>query len=135
MAAMGAWGSTTFENEDAADWLSGFESDGAPAVDSALNAVLELDANDYVQTTEAACALAAAEMVAAAKDGDVSRLPEEYHDAFRDHKDDLDAFGKPAQRALSRILRNSELKDLYEERGELEAWQDDVRELIERLKL
>lgn len=132
---MGAWGSKTFDNEDASDWLSGFESDGAPAVETALNAVLELDANDYVQATEAACALAAAEVVAAAKDGDVSRLPEEYHDAYRDHKDDIDAFGKPAQRALLRILRNSELKDLYEDQGELEGWQDDVRELIERLKL
>ena len=52
---MGAEGSKTFEIDDASDWLSGFESDGAPAVQTALNAVLELDANDYVQATEAAC--------------------------------------------------------------------------------
>ena len=132
---MGAWGSKTFENDDASDWLSGFESDGGPAVETALNAVLELDANDYVQSTEAACALAAAEVVAAAKDGDVSRLPEEYHDALREHRDELLDFGKPAQRALNRILRNSELKDLWEEQGDLETFQDEVREVIERLKL
>lgn len=132
---MGAEGSKTFENDDASDWLSGFESDGAPAVQTALNAVLELDANDYVQATEAACAIAAAEVVAAAKDGDVSRLPEEYHDAIREHGEEIEEFGKPAQRALNRVLRNSELKDLWEEQGELESWQDDLREIIERLKL
>lgn len=132
---MGAEGSKTFENDDASDWLSGFESDGAPSVQAALNAVLELDANDYVQATEAACAIAAAEVVAAAKDGDVSRLPEEYRDAIREHGEEIEEFGKPAQRALNRVLRNSELKDLWEEQGELEAWQDDLREIIERLKL
>lgn len=132
---MGAWGSKTFENDDASDWLGGFESDGAPAVEAALNAVLELDANDYVQAAEAACALAAAEVVAAAKDGDVSRLPEEYHDAFREHREDISEYGKQAQRALSRVLRNSEIKDQWEEQGELETFQDEVREVIERLKL
>ena len=101
---MGAEGSKTFEIDDASDWLSGFESDGAPAVQTALNAVLELDANDYVQATEAACAIAAAEVVAAAKDGDVSRLPEEYHDAIREHGEEIEEFGKPAQRALNRIF-------------------------------
>ena len=133
---MGAWGSKTFENDDASDWLGAFESEGAPAIESALKAVLELDANDYIQATEAACALAACEVVAAAKDGEVARLPEEAHSALLEHKDDVNdgEFGKRAVRALQRIKRNSELKDLWEEAGDAEAWSDEMLELIERVK-
>lgn len=133
---MGGWGSSTFEDEDASDWLGSFESDGAAAVESALKAVLELDANDYVQMTEAACAVGAAEVVAACRDGEVARLPEEFHDALRDHRDavnDAD-LGKSAGRALARVLRNSELKDHHDGEGDLEAWTDEMRELAERLK-
>lgn len=133
---MGAWGSKVFENDDAGDWLDGFESDGPAAVETALNAVLEMDANEYVQATEAATALAAAEVVAAAKDGDVKRLPEEAHSALLEHRDAVNDgdYGKRAQRAVQRIRRNSELKDLWDESGDAEAWSDELLELLERLK-
>ena len=65
---MCAWGSKVFENDDASDWLGAFESDGPPAIEAALQAVLELDANDYVQATEAAAALAAADALALLQD-------------------------------------------------------------------
>lgn len=133
---MGAWGSKVFENDDASDWLDAFESEGPGAIETALDAVLELDANDYVQATEAAAALAAAEVVAAAKDGDVKRLPEEAHGALVEHRDAVNdgEFGKKAQRAVQRVRRNSELKDLWDESGDAEAWSDEILELLERLK-
>lgn len=133
---MAAWGSKIFEDDNATDWLDAFESDGPVAVEAALDAVLELDANDYVQATEAAAALAAAEVVAAAKDGDVKRLPEEAHDALLEHRDAINEgdFGKRAQRAVQRVRRNSELKDQWDESGEAEVWSDELLELLERLK-
>ena len=133
---MASWGSSTFEDEDASDWLGSFESDGPAAVDTALKAVLELDANEYVQMTEASCAVAAAEVVAAARDGEVARLPEEFHDALVDHRDAVNegSLAKLAHRALARVMRNSELKDHHDEEGNLEGWSDEMRELMERLK-
>lgn len=133
---MGAWGSKVFENDEASDWLDAFESDGSAAVETALAAVLDLDANDYVQATEAAAALAAAEVVAAAKDGDVKRLPEEAHGALLEHREALNEadFGKRAQRAVQRVRRHSELKDEWDESGDAEVWSDELLELLERLK-
>lgn len=57
---MGAWGPGVFDNDVAEDWLSELESDGATAIDRALNEVV-------LQDGDTCCvALAAAEVIAAA---------------------------------------------------------------------
>ncbi len=128
--------SVTFELDDAVEWLEAFESDGAASVQSALDTLLEMDAADYIEGTDAAHGLAAAEMVAAARDDDTSRLPASIHAAFKEHKGEIEDadLAASARKIVARILKNSELKDEAEAGDDAEEWADDIRELVERLK-
>ena len=133
---MGASGYGTFDNDDAMEWLDGFGSDGASSAHVALEAVTGLDPLDYLETTEAAQALAAAEIVAAARDGDTSRLPKDAAARLKDNAAKINAakLVGPARRAVMRVLKSSELKEQWEESPDAEDWEMDVRELLERLK-
>ncbi len=128
--------SVTFELDDAVEWLEAFESDGTGSIQSALDTLLEMDATDYIEGTDAAHGLAAAEMVAAARDDDTSRLPKSVLAAFKEHKGEIDDadLASSARKVVARILKNSELKDEAESSDDAEAWTDDIRELLERLK-
>ena len=125
-----------FDNDDATEWLESFETDGARAIDEALTAVAELEAGAFVDGPEAAYALAAAELVAAARDGDVSRLPETLAQSLEEHREEVNdgAFAKTALKAVVRVLRRSELKDRWDEDEDSEALIEEVRELQERLR-
>lgn len=128
--------SVTFDLDDAVEWLEAFESDGLASVQTALDTLLEMDATDYIEGTDAAHALAAAEMVAAARDDDTSRLPKNVITAFKEHKGEIEDadLASGARKCVARILKNSELKDEAESGDDAEAWTDDIRELLERLK-
>lgn len=127
---------TAFQYDDVADWLVGFETDGVTAIDAALTAVTELEAEDYIEASDAAFALVAAELVAAARDGDLSRLPKSIHGALESHEDSINAakLTAAARKSVQRVLRNSELKDAADEEGESEEWAEDLGELVERLR-
>ena len=133
---MGTWGVGTFENDDATDWLEGFGSDGAASLQTALDAVNGLDARDYLEAADAANALAAAEIVAAARDGDMERIPDEAVHRVRDNAKAIGAAKliSVAHRAVVRVLKDSELKEQWEDSPDAEDWDDNVRELLERLK-
>lgn len=128
--------STTFDHEDVADWLAGFETDGATAIETALTLVTELEKEDFLDATDAACALAAAELVAAARDEDMSRLPKSIHAAVETHEDAINAakLTSAARKAVQRILKNSELQEQMDDSADGEDWADDVGELLERLR-
>lgn len=128
--------SATFDLDEVSDWLAGFETDGVLAIEAALNAVNELDKDDYIEANDAAFALAAAELVAASRDGDTSRLPKSILAAVETHEDAVNAakLAAASRRALQRVLRNSELKDTADEDGEAEEWAEDLGELMERLR-
>ena len=128
--------SVTFEIDDAVEWLEAFESDGAASIQATLDTLLEMDATDYIEATDAAHGLAAAEMVAAARNDDTSRLPKSIQTAFKEHKGEIDDANQAsaARKVVSRILKNSELKDESEAGDDAEEWADDIRELLERLK-
>jgi Domain of unknown function (DUF4259) len=125
-----------FEHDDAIEWLDAFESDGVASVQSALATLMEMEAGDYIPGLDAAYALAAAEMVAAARDEDTSRLPKQAIPAFKEDRGDIEDadLAASARKAVARILKNSELKDDAEAGDDAEAWTDHVRELLERLK-
>ena len=126
----------TFDNDEAMDWLGGFETDGVSAVEAALTAVNDMDKDEYIEATEAAYALAAAEIVAAARDEDTSRLPKSIRAALEEHEDAINAakLTAPARKAVQRVLKNSELKDQADENAEAEEWAEDIGELLERLR-
>ena len=133
---MGAQGTGTFDDDDANDWLDSFESDGPAAIESALNTVTELGKEDYLEAPEASHALAAAELVAAALTGEDDRLPESFRPRFAKHVDAINDADLAAQarKAVARVLRNSELKELWDDAGD-EEWEEGVRDLVERLKV
>jgi hypothetical protein len=58
---VGAWGTGIYDNDDAADWSAEVAARGLAAVEDAIEAVLDAD---YVEASDGACALAAADVVA-----------------------------------------------------------------------
>lgn len=133
---MSSSGVGSFDNDEATDWLDGFATDGPGAIRSALDAVLESDPGSYLEATEASQALAAAEIVAAAVDGDTSRLPEEATAPLEEHRKAVVAgkFSRDALRAVQRVLKRSELKELAEESDGVEEWEESLDQLAERLR-
>lgn len=131
---MGTWGDKPFENDSAMDWTVEVEDLGVRAIHVALKTAAQTAPNDYLDSDEAFFAVAAAELVAAARDGDTSRLPAEMKDwlaraaaEFTDHDPLL------ALRALERVMAaNSELPTLWSEVGRSE-WHVYTEKLIARL--
>lgn len=133
---MGAWGSNSFENDYAADWVYEFEASGVAAIMSALDRVSNLASDEYLEAPEASIAIAAAEIVAAAGDEDLSRLSESAREALAKHKSafaGLSLSGK-AKSAVERVLAQSELRELWEEGEGGEMWLDAIAKLRERLQ-
>ena len=126
----------TFEHDEVTDWLAGFETDGVAALEAALGAINDMDKDDFIEASDASFALAAAELVAAARDEDLARIPKPIHAALEGHEDAINAakLTAAARKAVTRVMRNSELKDQAEEDGEGEEWAESVSELLERLR-
>ena len=133
---MGARGTGSFDNDDAMDWIGGFGADGANIIEEALEAINDLDPGDYIEADAAAHAIAAAELVAAARDGDVSHLPDDAAASLRENAAKINAAKLLAasRKAVSRVLKSSELKELWDDSADGEEWEEGVRELLERLK-
>jgi hypothetical protein len=135
---MGAWGPGSFENDDALDFVVRLEHEGKAAIQAALEDVTRLGAEDYLEAPEASSAIAASELVAAARDGDVSRLSHAAQDWLAGQGGGLatPALLALADRAVERVLPQSELRDLWEEGGadaRSQAWSSGVQQLIARL--
>ncbi len=127
---MGAWGLGSFENDTALDWVFGFEnSKDFSLIEEALDVVpgLELDADQGSQ------AIAAAEIVAAliGRGRANDDLPEEVA-AWLPTVQSLDAqsLRGMAVQALDAVLsQDSELRELWAETEDFEAWKGDVEAL------
>ncbi len=127
---MGTWGPGQFENDDALDFLA--ELEGPDALESAFAALPSPEGGE-VEATEAARAMAAAEVVAA-------MMGRPGPDCPQDLRARLEAFGAPrkelvemAREAVSRVLFDSELLDLWAESDAREDWNRSVTDLIDRL--
>ena len=133
---MGAWGHGSFDNDDAMDWLQEFEDEGPGAVEVAFEAITSLSDGDYLEAPEASAALAAAELVAAARDGDSSSLPDTVAQALAKHQAALadDDLLDSARKAVARVFKSSELKELWQDSSDSQAWQDGLRNLLSRLR-
>ncbi|HET6764055.1 MAG TPA: DUF4259 domain-containing protein [Longimicrobiaceae bacterium] len=130
---MGAWGAGAFDNDDALDWLDDLlDGDGAELLRDALSAAAEADG--YLEAPDAASALAAAEVVAALAGRPSSALPDEAAGWVRAQS----GGAKPwmldfARRALERVARDSELRELWLESGDAGEWEATLVDLRERL--
>ena len=135
---MGTWAIDSFGNDDAADWLCDLTEQGD--LGFVLETIARVLATDgYLEAPEAARALAAIEVVAAA----MGRPTESAHG-----EGDLMAWitkVKPvvdplliskATQAIDRILApESELRELWEEVEEFGDWQKEVEGLRSRLHI
>ena len=124
---MGAWGIKSFDNDTAADWVYDFEDGGAEFITSSLDAALD-DGPAELDAPTCCEALAAAEIVAASKTGDTSRLSEGAADALLQHSDGIATAEHiaRAKNAVARIKEKSELRELWEEVDEFEDWLKDL---------
>jgi Domain of unknown function (DUF4259) len=132
---MGGWGTGSFENDDAQNWLGKLNTvaDLTPLLARAA------ENTDYLEAPEASIAVAAAEVVAAVKGAPAEKLPKE----ISDWKDKIAAqpssvaavaaLAPLAVQAVDRVRTNSELKDLWLEADGLNDWSAALRDLAARL--
>jgi hypothetical protein len=129
---VGAWGVGPFDNDDAADWVYELqESEGTAAIVAALRAV---GPDGYLEAPECSIALAAAEVVAALRGQPLAMLPPEVAGWVRENPSTVteEVLGL-ALMAIHRIETASELKELWDESSESEAWSATLMDLKRRL--
>lgn len=135
MAKAGAWGSASFDNDDALDWVAQcVKSKGAALVASTLGAAL---ADGYLEAPECSAAVAAAEVVAAAKGRASASLPKELASwLVQQPRSEFVKLAPTASKAMSRVLDGpkSELRELWKEGKDFPAWKGHMQDLLARLK-
>ena len=129
---MGAWGTGSFENDDARDWVA----DLGTVTPDALTKIFVRAADDpaYLEAPDASKTVAAAEVVAALNGSPAAGAPAAILDWTQKHQQanspELKAL---AVRALDRVRRNSEVKDLWMEADGLNDWIAALKDLQARL--
>lgn len=132
---MGAWGTGSFENDAALDWLYDFGENDFRLIDRTLAGVAGMIEADELDADEACEVLAAAECVAAAAGHPATALPEEIQE-WLDENSPIQVkpeFVTMAQQAVTRVLAKSELRELWLESDEFVAWDTAVTNLQTRL--
>lgn len=134
-AGAGAWGEGSFDNDDALDWVNDcVRSKRATVVLIALKAATS---REYVEAPTASAAIAAAEVVAAAKSRPSVKFPAEIQAWLNGQsKEEIAAFAPVAIQALDRILspKGSELHNLWKDSKSFSVWESQVRGLIGRVR-
>ncbi len=132
---MGVWGVDSFENDDSADWIGEFITQPRiSVVIDTLTLAAEAGMDDYLELSEDAAVLAAAEIVAALNHQPSSDLPEEIVDWVA-NQNEIDAdLIELALQAISRVKTDSELQDLWQNSTSLDEWLAAVNNLEKRLK-
>lgn len=129
---MGAWGTGSFENDDAADWLGNLGTLTPGGLTQVL--VQAADHPGYLEAPAAGVAVAAAEVVAALSGSPAGALPPTIGEwTSKNQRASSPELKALAIRALGRVRTNSELKDLWLEADGLNDWTAAVRDLQGRL--
>lgn len=133
---MGTWGTGTFENDGASDWVYDLEETKAPV--QFLSDTLKAGLNDeYLESGDAENALAAAEVVAALLGHPAANLPQSVTSWLASHER-LELSSDLREQAVAAVDRAHrppcELLELWEESGEMENWLAGVTDLEGRLK-
>lgn len=132
---MGAWGDKPFENDAALDFLVELEEGGVDALRAALETAADTDPDDYLDVDEGSAAIAAAELVAAARDSNRASLPKDARAWVQANAKELGEEDQAlAVRAVRRVLEGgSELASLWGEGSARSPWHQGVRALLRRL--
>jgi Domain of unknown function (DUF4259) len=134
---MGAWAADTFGNDNACDWAFDLEkSKDLSLVENTLDAVLS-QGEEYIDASNASEALAAIEAIARLQGnwGERNAYSEPVDKWVEKTKFQPSArLAQKAHRVIERIVaEDSELKELWEESDDYEAWLAFVAELKSRV--
>jgi Domain of unknown function (DUF4259) len=123
-----------FGNDDASDWVYELEESDGP--DVLKEAFKTLTGNGYPDTPACCIALAAAEVVAAAKGKPPVDLPDDLRKWLENQENPnaIAALSKAAITAVNKISAKSELRDEWEESDFWREWQQVVEDLRRRLQ-
>src|SRR5216684_6844047 len=132
---MGTWGDSVLENDEAADFLEEL-TQTRNRWRTVHRALADLSRSAYVEATEATHALAAAEIVAAARGNAHPTLDKSLASwAQRHPPKDLAALANSAVEAIRRIEGpRSELSELWADSSEQTKWTAQLIELIHRIE-
>lgn len=132
---MGAWGTRNFENDGSQDWIFDVidSKDGGLVTDTLARVINHTEA---LETADCEEGLAAAELVAAL----VGKPSEDFPEDPLDKLDILNLIATKALRnqavaAVNKILGASEMKNYWDESGQLDAWTAVQASLVKRLEL
>lgn len=129
---MPGWGSGSFENEDAQNFLRALHLKEPADLHQIL--VRAADHEGYLDASESSVVIAAAEVVAAAKGRPPEAVPHQIEEwVSKIEGAPSDATSEVAHRAVNKVRTNSELKDLWLEAEGLNEWSAAVRDLEQRL--
>lgn len=133
-AVAGTWGTGSFENDDALDWIGACTgSQGTAAIAATLEAAL---AAPVLEAPDAAMAVAAAEVVAAARGKRSATLPRALSSWLeRQPRAQIAGLAPLAHKALARVgqPKSSELAQLWSAQ-DARKWTEQMAELAARLR-
>jgi hypothetical protein len=130
---MGAWSHGSFDNDDAMDWVGELEgAEDTEPISEAFESVIEAG-DEYLEAPDASIGLAAAEVVASLLGKPPGKLPDEVTTWVAGKKAPKAGLVKKAQRVVARILKDSELKELWAESEDSSVWRQEVESLLNRL--
>lgn len=133
---MGAWGTGSFQNDDAIDWFYTVEEAVEPGlvIASALDDALA--EAGYLELDCASAAIAAAELLASCAGEAADDLPDQVRPWVTEHPHQPHgAEIEQAVLAVERVRGESELRELWdEEMGPDNAWLRAIDDLIARLR-
>lgn len=137
---MGAWGTGSFENDDAMDWVAQVQSTADVAKPFER---LKTDTDAYDQEEDlgldlvfASQLIAAAEVVAMMMGRKIPSFPDDLANRIGDSHDVDALLFHQARNAVLHVTRHSELAELWEESAEGDAeneWLAEITGLVERL--
>ncbi|MEZ5391945.1 MAG: DUF4259 domain-containing protein [Bryobacterales bacterium] len=131
---MGAWGPGNFENDDALDLLGELSPGDAGPLEKLFDAACAAGMQgEEIDATAAAQALAAAELVSAARGHAPDDLPDDAIPLVKGLKKPAANLVEKAISAVSYVLMRSELVELWAESDEPEAWNRVASGLVSRL--
>ena len=128
---MNTWGTGSFENESATEFIKEVLEDGPVALEEAFEVTLDPDVAE-VEAEEGARALAAAEIVLAQLSGESEVVTDPNLRAWLDElgEDDLSELRELALESLDRVLAaGSELPEMWQDRPDAAEWRTNVKQL------
>lgn len=127
---MPGWGTGSFENEEAQNWLKKLKTLSPNDLEQIFSAV---DPASYLDAPAASVVIAAAEAVAGLKGAPPDPMPREIQEWLSHPPNPPANLSELARSAVSQVRFSSELKDLWLEADGLNEWSTGLRDLEQRL--